>query len=52
MAKSRILVVEDEIIIAMDIQDDLENMGYQVIGTVSSGEEAIRYAGSYRLIWC
>jgi len=44
MAKSRILVVEDEIIIAMDIQDDLENMGYQVIGTVSSGEEAIRYA--------
>jgi PAS domain S-box-containing protein len=45
MAKAQILVVEDEIIIAMDIQDDLENMGYEVIGMVPSGEEAIKCAG-------
>lgn len=37
-----ILVVEDEIIIAEDIQRKLKKMGYDVTAIVSSGEEAIK----------
>lgn len=36
-----ILVVEDEIITAIDIQSSLENLGYIVPSTASKGEEAI-----------
>lgn len=39
---TRILVVEDEIIIAEDIQRKLKTMGYDVSAIVSSGEEAIK----------
>lgn len=47
MAKERILVVEDNCIVAMDIQKSLETMGYTVLMPVSSGEEAtIKAAGS------
>jgi 1,2-diacylglycerol 3-beta-glucosyltransferase len=38
----RILIVEDEMITAMDEQQCLESLGYEVIGIVSSGEEAIK----------
>jgi CheY-like chemotaxis protein len=38
----QILVVEDEIITAMDLQTRLKNMGYNVPVVVSSGEEAIK----------
>jgi CheY-like chemotaxis protein len=41
MDKAEILVVEDETIIAKDIQMCLESLGYFVPHTVSSGEEAI-----------
>jgi len=44
MAKSRIMVVEDEPIAAMDIQAGLEDLGYEVPAVASSGEEAIRLA--------
>ncbi|MGB0385954.1 MAG: response regulator [Ardenticatenaceae bacterium] len=44
MAKSKILVVEDEMIIAMEIEDRLENLGYEVVDVVSSGPEAIQVA--------
>jgi len=40
----RILVVEDEKIIAMDIQHTLRGFGYEVCGVVSSGEESIEQA--------
>jgi signal transduction histidine kinase len=35
------MIVEDEMIVAMDIQASLENFGYEVVGIASSGEEAI-----------
>lgn len=41
MKKSKILIVEDEMIIARDIKGKLESLGYNVVGIVSSGEDAI-----------
>lgn len=40
----RILVVEDEQIVALDLQLVLEDMGYVVIGTAASADEAWRKA--------
>lgn len=37
-----ILIVEDERIIAEDLKDCLENLGYVVIGIVDTGEKAIK----------
>ncbi|MFO7966193.1 MAG: response regulator [Archaeoglobaceae archaeon] len=42
---AKILIVEDESIVAMDISSMLENLGYTVSGIAGSGEEAIRSAG-------
>lgn len=43
--KIKIMVVEDERIVAQDIQSSLESLGYDVPAVVSSGEEAIEKAG-------
>ena len=48
MAGARILVVEDERIVAEDIQDILKSLGHSVCGVASSGEEAIEKAGETR----
>lgn len=48
MTQSRILVVEDESIVALDIQDRLESLGYDVPTPVASGEKAIEQAGLLR----
>jgi PAS domain S-box-containing protein len=42
---ARILVVEDERIVAKDITSSLERLGYAVTGIASSGEEAVRMVG-------
>ncbi len=39
--KTQILVVEDEVVIARDIEDCLENLGYSVAAIAHSGVEAI-----------
>lgn len=39
--QTRILIVEDEVIIAMDLRETLVEAGYAVIATVASGEEAL-----------
>lgn len=44
MGIPRIMVVEDEIIIAMDIKSQVERLGYQVPVVARSGEEAISEA--------
>ena len=36
----RVLIVEDEAVVAMDIRSQLQDLGYEVAETVSSGEEA------------
>ncbi len=44
MATNRILVVEDESIIGMELQFRLQDIGYDVLDIVSSGERAIEVA--------
>lgn len=45
-AEGRILVVEDEHIVAMGIKKMLKNLGYIVTGVASSGKDAISKAES------
>lgn len=42
MVPTKILVVEDETVVARDIQQSLTRLGYDVPTTATSGEEAIR----------
>jgi CheY-like chemotaxis protein len=44
MAKARILIVEDESVVAKDIQTRLKGLGYAVSAIASSGEVAIQKA--------
>jgi CheY-like chemotaxis protein len=48
MTEARIMVVEDEGIISLQIQTMLLSMGYSVCGKTSSGQEAIDKAGETR----
>ncbi len=48
MADERIMIVEDEVVIAMELQRNLNNLGYAVTGIVSSGEQAVESAGTAR----
>ena len=40
--RSKILIVEDEIIIAIDLKIRLEKLGYHVLGIALNGEDAIK----------
>ncbi|TMV77292.1 response regulator [Thioclava sp. BHET1] len=44
----KVLVIEDEAIIAMDIATIVEQMGHKVIGTASTRSEAVRLASENR----
>jgi PAS domain S-box-containing protein len=48
MPKARILIVEDEGIIAEDLQMSLQDLGYEVSGIVTRGKEAVRTAAETR----
>jgi two-component system, response regulator PdtaR len=48
MADTSIMLVEDEIIVAADVKNRLENMGYAVLGIFDTGEEAIQKAGELK----
>ncbi|MSP12226.1 MAG: EAL domain-containing protein [Chloroflexi bacterium] len=45
MANARIMIVEDQNIIAMDLESRLTSLGYLIPATVAYGEEAITRAG-------
>ncbi len=49
MEKNRILVVEDTAIIGLEIKMKLERFGYEVLGPVASGEEALRIVANEKL---
>ena len=42
---ARILIVEDEAVVAIDVRHRLTRLGYAVAGVVDTGEEAVRLAG-------
>lgn len=41
MSAYKVLIVEDELLVAADIEESLEILGYTVIGTVATGKDAI-----------
>lgn len=45
MSPPRILVVEDEAVIRYDIRQQLEALGYSVVGEACSGQEAVFLTG-------
>ena len=45
---NKIMVVDDEVIIAKQLGERLEDMGYNVTGKAYSGAEAIAMAGMNR----
>jgi diguanylate cyclase (GGDEF)-like protein/PAS domain S-box-containing protein len=40
----RIMLVEDEMIVAMDVRQRLESLAYEVVAHATSGADAVRYA--------
>jgi YesN/AraC family two-component response regulator len=42
MTQARILIVEDERIVATDLRQRLTSVGYTVVGMAATGDEAIR----------
>ena len=44
MNKPRIMLVEDEKVVAADIQECVKALGYEVVGSVATGAEALRLA--------
>jgi two-component system, LytTR family, response regulator LytT len=48
MSKANILVVEDESIVAKDIQQSLKKLGYHVVGVSATGEKAIELANEFK----
>jgi CheY-like chemotaxis protein len=48
VARERILIVEDECVTALHLRQQLNRLGYEVGGSVTSGEEAVRVAEELR----
>jgi two-component system cell cycle sensor histidine kinase/response regulator CckA len=46
MQKAKILIVEDERIVASDLRNRIERLGYAVVGMAGTGEEAIEMASA------
>lgn len=45
---ARILIVEDESVVAWDLEESLERLGYTVMATVTSGDEAISISSTIK----
>src|SRR5450755_4170156 len=48
-AKQRVLIVEDEIIVALFMEDLLAELGYEVAGVVSRLDEAMAHPPDYHM---
>jgi two-component system, response regulator PdtaR len=47
-SKLKILIVEDEFFIALDLEEQATSLGHTVVGTAVMAEEAIKLAGERR----
>ncbi len=45
MLNLKILIVEDEIIVAEDLKQRLENLGYNIVGIAAKGRDALKITG-------
>ena len=45
MLNIKILIVEDEFIMANDLKQQLEKIGYEIVGITGKGEDAIKKTG-------
>jgi len=48
MENIRILIVEDESLVARDIENMVKSLGYKVCGTATTGDEAVENAARFR----
>jgi diguanylate cyclase (GGDEF)-like protein/PAS domain S-box-containing protein len=48
MNTARVLIVEDEKIIALDLRKRLESFGFDIVGTATTGPDAIELTGTLR----
>ena len=48
MVTTNILIVEDESILALDLEDVLTNLGYEVVGTAINANEALEITQQFR----
>ncbi len=49
--KAKILIVEDDPMLALDLRYEVELLGYEVVGLVESADEALVASGENRPIW-
>jgi len=47
MTKAKILIVEDDVIVAMDVENRLKNLGHSVLAIVDNGKDAIEKTTVY-----
>ena len=49
--KKRVLIVEDDVIISLVIENMIKELGHEVVGKATSGDEAIRIATTEFQTW-
>ena len=48
LGKTRVLVVEDEIVVSEDLQQRLVGLGFEVVGAADTAADAVRIAATMR----
>jgi PAS domain S-box-containing protein len=48
IVQAKVLIVDDEVVVAEDIRRQLRSLGYTVVGVASSGSDAIRLGDEHR----
>jgi CheY-like chemotaxis protein len=46
--KTRIMIVEDDTIVAKDLEESLLSLGYEILASTDTGEDAIKEAEKHK----